>query len=251
MGRSLSTAAVLGEIRLPVAVPQAGEGVRRHKGASAIAALVELEAQAGRVGERRTRRSRIGFQPPTRSFRQGTSNSANASWIRKFGVLTSKCRHARQGDRADRAVRARRAGPGPAAMRGDLLADEHAAAVGQVHLHHVGGPRAPSAGRNRPGCRAARRPRSAARHRSLDLGQQVEALGHDRLLAPGRVEAAPAGGSSRRPRRPTSRPWNSIISPTPAPTASRTAATIRLRPRPARGVSSFQAVPNGSNFSAR
>src|SRR5262249_23171033 len=82
------------------------------------------------------------------------------------------------------------------------------------------------------------------------LSEQVQTLRHDRLLAPDRVESLKRRiVSMAHPAE--SRPWNSIIKPTCGPTAWRTAATIPTAASLSSGDISFQAMPNGSNFSAR
>ena len=128
------SAGVRREVRLPLPVPQAGEAVGTY-GCVGDRRLVELQAQARRIGEDELA---VPDRIPAADqvLRQGTSNSANASWTRKLGVLTVEVEAGGQGDRADRAVRGdahvlrrrparrsscrragRRSGPGPSAPR--------------------------------------------------------------------------------------------------------------------------------------
>ena len=87
--------------------------------------------------------------------------------------------------------------------------------------------------------------------RSLDLGQQVEALGRDRLLAPGRVKRSSRriivdGGAGRQPAVELDH------QPDLGADGLATAATIAERHAASCSARvTFQAVPNGSNFSAR
>ena len=186
--------------------------------------------------------SRIGFQPPTRSLRQGTSNSANASWIRKLGVLTSKCRQAARatgpieqcgatrrscdrGHRGDLLARrgCRRSGPGPSARRRRRGAR--------------------SAGRSRPGCRAARPAAIGHATDRLTSASRSRHSGRDRLLAPGRVEPLePADHRDRRARRRAGRGTRSS-GRRRGPTASRTAATMSTA---ASASSRRQLLPGGA-----
>ena len=135
----------------------------------------------------------IGFQPPTRSFRQGTSNSANASWIMKVGRAHVKMQARRQGHRPDRAV-GRDAHVLCLGHRGDLLAGRDPAAMGEVHLHDVG-----RAERRQPveigqGVKPfARGDRAGGR--SLHFGQELEAFGARPALRTTPDQTARAGES--------------------------------------------------------
>ena len=159
----------------------------------------------------------------------------------KLGVLRPTCRQAASATGPmEQCGATRRSCAG--GHRGDLLARQQAAAVGQVHLHHVGGAQRDQPVEVRQRVQPlARRDRGCAP--ALDLGQQVQALRRHRLLAPGRVEALQPRGSSRMAAPADSRPWNSIISPTSRPDrlAHRRDASQR-RPPPARR----QVLPGGA-----
>ena len=179
--------------------------------------LVEFEAQAGRVGQRRTRPGAAGSSRGPGSLRQGTSNSPKASWIMKLGVLTGRSAGRRPARPGRSSSAARRAGPAPRPARRSSCSTSMPPQWAMSICTTSAARRRSQPARNRPACTAARRPRSGRPTLLLHLGQQVQALGRDRLLAPGRLEAVPAAGSSRRAIPADSRPWNSIISPTCGP----------------------------------
>jgi len=137
-----------------------------------------------------------------------------------------------------------------AARAATFLAARMPPAVGHVRLHHVGGAQGDEPVEVRLRVQPLPRRQGAARP-PLDLGQQVQRLG--RQPAP---RTTPARKGSSLPIMSialpaVSRPWNSIIRPTPGPHGRAHGPDALERRLALLGVRSFQAVPNGSNLRAR
>ncbi len=122
----------------------------------------------------------------------------------KFGVLTSKCSAAASATGPIEQCGATRMSR-TAAMAAIFLAIEMPPQWADVHLHDVDGPR-----RRQPMEVGQRVQPLARRNRSgdlpFDVGQQVDALGRDRLFAPGGGVRLQAGGSLRTAQPAESRP---------------------------------------------